>query len=97
MTDPVSHADFAPHVGKRFAFAGWHATLVLARIDTLPRSAHPGASRTPFILVFSGPPDELLPEGHYTATTEDLPATPLHIMPIHTLARDRQDYQVVFN
>jgi hypothetical protein len=39
----------------------------------------------------------VLPEGLYTFDVENGPSFELYVMPIHTPARDRQDYQSSFN
>ncbi len=97
MAEALRHEDFAPHVDRLFRFAGWHGTLRLARIE-YPRhagGAHP--SRPPFTLIFHGPRDDILPEGLYTATVDEGPHFEVYIMPIHTPAADRQEYQALFN
>jgi hypothetical protein len=38
-----------------------------------------------------------LREGLYVLEVEGGPAFQLYVIPVQTLARDRQDYQVVFN
>jgi hypothetical protein len=97
MTEPLRHEDFSPHVDKAFRFAGWHGTLRLASAELMPDSAMPGSAITPFILIFHGPPGDVLPEGLYQADVEDGPGFEFYIMPIRTVARDRQDYQAMFN
>jgi hypothetical protein len=54
-------------------------------------------SRRPFTLILAGPPGDLLPEGPYIFEVEGGPAFEFYVMPIHTLARDRQHYQAAFN
>ena len=54
-------------------------------------------TRQPFTLILRGPPDDVLPEGLYDVAVEDGPEFALYIIPIQTMSRDRQDYQVVFN
>jgi hypothetical protein len=39
----------------------------------------------------------VLPEGLYDVAFDDGREFALHITPIHTPARDRQDYQIAFN
>jgi hypothetical protein len=53
--------------------------------------------RPPFTLIFAGPPGDVLPEGEYAFEVEGGPAFEFYVMPIHTPARDRQDYQAAFN
>jgi hypothetical protein len=97
MVERLCHDDFAPHVGKRFRFEGWHAALHLAAIDVHHHAAMPGTAHTPFTLLFHGPAGDILPEGLYRAEIEDGPTLEIYILPIHTVAPGRQDYQVVFN
>ena len=97
MVEPLRDADFAPHVGKQFRFAGVPVTLRLASIDVRPGGAMPGAARAPFTLIFHGPVGEILPEGLHRAEIQDGPTLEFYLMPIHTVAAGRQEYQAVFN
>lgn len=102
MAEQLRHEDFAPHVGKQFRFEGWHGALHLTAVSLHDRAAVPGAAapdaaRTPFILLFHGPVGDILPEGLYRASVEDGPTFEFYIMPIHTIAPGRQEYQAVFN
>lgn len=97
MVELLRHEDFAPHVGKRFRFEGWHGTLDLAAAILHHTAAAPGTVRTPFTLLFHGPVGDILPEGLYRADIEDGPTFELYIMPIHTVAPGRQEYQAMFN
>ncbi len=90
----LGHEDFAPHVNKPFGFVGWVGTLRLARVDLFQSAAGP---RQPFALIFEGTGGDVLPEGLYTAVIDGVPGMALYIMPIHTPAAGRQDYQAVFN
>ncbi|MDR3529657.1 MAG: hypothetical protein P4L90_03725 [Rhodopila sp.] len=94
MTELSQHQHFAPFVGKPFAFEGQRVVLRLAAVDV--KQPHAGA-RTPFTLIFHGPADDLLPEGLYRARGEGGALGDLYVMPIHTVERDRQTYQAVFN
>ncbi len=49
------------------------------------------------MLVFSGPPGDVLAEGMHTIKVEDGTAYDLYLIPIHTPEPGRQDYQAVFN
>lgn len=94
MAEQLRNEDFAPHLGKPFRLAGWHSALRLATIAVERQDL---AGRTPFTLIFHGPVGEVLPEGLYHAEIEDGPAFEIYIMPIHTVAPGRQEYQAVFN
>ena len=96
MTEPFKADDFLPHIDKTFAVKGDHHALVLTRVEQ-PRLGDRGGFRDPFLLIFRGPPGDVLPEGLYTFEVEGGPAFELYVMPIHTPARDRQDYQSSFN
>ncbi len=89
--------DFASHLGKPVRIDQSEIDLVLARID---RPAFPGweqAERQPFSLILRGPRAPVLPEGLHPIEINEGLALTLYIIPIFTPARDRQDYQVVFN
>jgi hypothetical protein len=96
MTEPLKAADFLPHVDKTFAVKGGRHGLVLTRVEQ-PRPGGRGEFRDPFLLIFRGPPGDVLPEGLYPFEVEGGPPFELYVMPIHTPARDRQDYQSSFN
>ncbi len=97
MDEPLTHEQFSPYLGKRFGFEGHHLTLLLRSIDPQPQFAAPGASRVPFTLIFEGPAGDFLAPGFYRAAVPDGPVFELHVSPIHTPARDHQDYQALFN
>jgi hypothetical protein len=97
MIEQPTPDTFTPHLHKSFRFAGWSGALRLARIDTGNSRGATAGARPPFTLIFHGPSDDVLPEGLYTAEPETGTAVMLHIMPIHTAAADRQEYQAVFN
>jgi hypothetical protein len=50
-----------------------------------------------FTLIFGGPAGDVLPDGLYGLEAESGEAFELYVIPVQTVARDRQDYQVVFN
>nr|WP_294510992.1 hypothetical protein [uncultured Rhodopila sp.] len=97
MADFSRHEDFLPYAGRTFCFSGQTVTLVLAEIKAMPRAAIPGAERIPFSLIFHGSAGDVLPEGLYAAAIEAGPKVDLYIMPVHTRAAGRQEYQAVFN
>jgi hypothetical protein len=88
--------DFVPHVHKLFRFDGAPHALRLASVD-VPDLQWPPNQRKPFSLIFQGPRGDVMPEGFYAADVEDGPRFEFYIIPIHTPAPGRQDYQVVFN
>jgi hypothetical protein len=94
MIEHLSAEDFLPHVDKAFAVKNGRHALVLTRVEQ-PRLGDRGEGefRAPFLLIFRGPPGDVLPEGLYTFDVENGPSFELYVMPIHTPARDRQDYQ----
>lgn len=96
MTEPLTHEHFEPHLHKDFRFGGAIA-LRLTQIEVKPDPPLPGLAYKAFTLIFTGPPGKVLPEGFYAAEVEGGPRFEFYIMPIHTPARDRQEYQAVFN
>jgi hypothetical protein len=90
---------FRPHLTRIFRVQGGRHGLTLAEVDTPVKSEAELKilPRQPFSLIFRGPPGDVLPEGLYTLEVEDGPAFELYVTPIQTPARDRQDYQAIFN
>uniref|UniRef100_B0SX65 DUF6916 domain-containing protein n=1 Tax=Caulobacter sp. (strain K31) TaxID=366602 RepID=B0SX65_CAUSK len=84
---------FAPHVGRTFQIRGGRHALALNEIER----AQADGDRAPFTLLFSGPPGDVLAEGLHAIELEDGTAYDLYLIPIHTTASGRQDYQAVFN
>lgn len=99
MRDPLTAEDFLPCVGKAFSVTGGRHALVLTRVDRRPLQDREIEMRLrePFILIFRGPFGDVLPEGLYRFDVEAGSSVELYVMPIHTPARDRQDYQASFN
>jgi hypothetical protein len=99
MTEQLTAEHFRPHLAKVFRPQGGRHSLTLTEVEekALSDAQRKFAPRQPFTLIFAGPPGDVLPEGAYTFEIEDGPAVELYVMPIHTLARDRQDYQAAFN
>jgi uncharacterized protein DUF6916 len=97
--DRLTPEHFQAHVAKTFRVRGGRhgLTLTEVQVPALPESQLNILPRQPFSLIFKSPPAELLPEGFYTFEVEGAPAFAFYVMPIHTPARDRQDYQAVFN
>jgi hypothetical protein len=97
MSRDFTARDFLPHVGKTGAPKGHHLVLTLVSVTTTRLPGWERMPREPFTLILRGPPGDPLVEGLYDVTFEEGPDFALYIIPIHTAARDRQDYQVVFN
>jgi hypothetical protein len=99
MAEQLTPEHFLPHVNKVFGVRGGRHVLTLSSVETLqPRAAAlPGAVPQPFNLIFSGPPGDVLHEGLYTLDVENGPHFDLYVIPIHTPAPGRQDYQAAFN
>ena len=98
MTDRILTAeDFTPHVGKIFTPLGQHRTVTLVSVERNTFAGGDTLPRAPFSLLFSGPPNDVLPEGMYDVAIQAGPEVAIYISPIHTYDRNRQDYQAVFN
>ena len=99
MPEPLTPDHFQPHVGKLFRVQGTHHAFTLAHIDSRRREdwEHEMGLREPFNLIFRGPAGDVMREGLYVLEAEDGSSFELYIIPIHTPARDRQDYQAAFN
>lgn len=97
MATAPRHEDFVPYVGQAFRFDGWQGSLRLSAIEMGRNPGVPGLPSAPFTLIFAGPRGKVLAEGLYGTTAEDGARFTFHIMPIHTPAPDRQEYQAVFN
>ena len=93
----LTHEDFQPHLDREFRFGGRPQGLRLAKIDVEDHPPLPGLDYMAFTLIFTGPRGDVLPEGLYAVETEGGARFDFYILPIHTPAPDRQDYQAVFN
>lgn len=100
MSELLTIEDFAPHLSKTFRVRDGRHVLELAEIDehVLVDRDRDLVKRAPFTLLFRGPPGDVLPAGLWTFDVDgaDKPYE-LYVMPIHTHASDRQDYQAAFN
>lgn len=102
MTESATTADastlefFQPLVGKTFRLRAEPFELKLESATAKPIQGW-NSERTPFSLLFVGPASPVLIEGFHTFDVADGPEAALYIMPINTVARDRQDYQAIFN
>jgi hypothetical protein len=98
MTVMLTPDDFRPHVKKTFRVRGGHHAFTLTAVDAPDLGEPtPGARRSPFNLLFTGPPNDVLGEGLYTLEVDGGSSFELYVIPIYTPARDRQDYQAPFN
>jgi hypothetical protein len=99
MTEPLTPEHFRPHLDKVFRARGGGHALTLAEVQAreLSEAEREVMPRQPFTLVFRGPPGDVLREGPHIMEVEGGPDFELYVVPIHTPARDRQDYQAVFN
>jgi hypothetical protein len=99
MAETLTPAHFLPHLNKAFRVRDQHHVLTLTAVEQrrLEDSETGLGLREPFNLIFRGPPGDLLAEGLHTLEVEDGPAYQLYVIPIHTPARDRQNYQAPFN
>jgi hypothetical protein len=96
MSQILTVQDCFAHLGKTVTPKGQHRALTLVSVDTSGSRGSDGTTE-PFTLILCGPPDDVLPEGLYEVALEDQADFALYIIPVHTVARDRQNYQVVFN
>ncbi len=89
---------FAPHRGASFRVEGGRHVLSLREIELFqPEPGHGRPDFQPYVLIFSGPPGDVLAEGMHTMKVEDGTAFDLYLIPIHTPEPGRQDYQALFN
>jgi hypothetical protein len=96
MTEMLTPDHFRPHIDKLFRVQGGRHALTLTEVDA-PAAQTTGGFRQSFNVIFKGPPEDVLREGLYTFDVEDGPSFDLYVMPIHTPAPGRQDYQALFN
>ena len=99
MTEPLTPETFLPHVDKVFRVTDGRHALTLSRVDVRRMEERELAvlGRQSFTLIFRGPPGDLLHEGLYTLEVDGGSAFQLYVIPVQTPARDRQDYQAIFN
>lgn len=99
MTDKLTAETFLPHVNKVFRVkeSGHALTLSQVELRRMDERELAALGRQSFTLVFAGPPGNVLRDGLYTLEVEGGPAFQIYVIPVRTVARDRQDYQAVFN
>ena len=100
MAHPYSADDFDQHTGKSFraAAAPDGPEIVLSRVERASDTEVRERAGLPpgYTVIFSGPPEPVLAEGLHALTSDDGSVFEVYVNPIHTPARDRQDYQAVF-
>ncbi len=94
MADEMTAETFQPLLGRTFKVRGGRHAFALAEVDV--GDEQPGLVRRPFTLIFRGEPHDVLAEGMYALDAEGGDGFELYLMPIHTPAQGRQDYQAVF-
>jgi hypothetical protein len=97
MAETLRADDFAPFVGKTFQPHGIPHALTLVKVETHDYAGWEAAPHKPFSLLLQGPPREVVPEGLYRFIVDGEREFELYLVPIHTVSRDHQDYQIVFN
>lgn len=100
MSELITMEAFTPHLNKVFKVReGRHAfELVKVEEHVVADSDRDLVKRTPFTLIFRGPPGDILPAGLWTFDVEgEEAAYELYLMPVQTHWADRQDYQAAFN
>jgi hypothetical protein len=99
MSEPLTPERFIPYLNRVFRVTGGRHALTLKQVDAPPVGDLPsqGMPRQPFILIFCGPPDDVLAEGMHTLAVEEGRSFALYLIPVQTPSADRQDYQAVFN
>jgi hypothetical protein len=97
MSQVLTVQDCLANLGKAVTPRGQHRQLTLISVDTSGPRGSGGMTREPFTLILCGPSDDVLPEGLYDVALDHRPDFAMYIIPIHTVAGDRQNYQVVFN
>lgn len=99
MIEHLTPEHFRPHLQKHFRVQGGRHALELVEVQTSAALdwLKQGLPRQPFCLIFKGPRGDVLHEGQYFFEVEDGVTFEFYVMPVHTVERDRQDYQAVFN
>lgn len=97
MVQEITHETFAGQINHvfRIHLSGEPLELELTEVEVNSRPHFQGL-RQPFILIFQGPRNRLLPEGFYRAESDAISGLNLYIIPIVSVG-DHQAYQVVFN
>ena len=94
MIDTFSAELFTPHIDKAVSLPDGRE-LTLKAVDQ--RGSQATGGMRAFALLLRGPPDGIVPEGLHRLTFDGGESFELYLIPIRTTARDRQDYQIIFN
>lgn len=94
--DEMTIEHFQPYEGRNVFLKDFDFTLKLTSVEGGEHPPQPGFTRKPFLIVLSGPKQPLVRPGSYMCEIEGGPTYELFLLPIHTVATDRQDYQSVF-
>jgi hypothetical protein len=99
MAEELTPEHFKPHLHTTFRIKNGRHALTLTAVEQRRREEWEldMGFREPFNLIFRGPPGDVLPQGLYVMEVENGPEFELYVIPIHTPARDRQNYQASFN
>ncbi len=99
MLERLEPEDILPHVNKTVRIDGFPHALTIVEVTVRQQGAAEIALKLPrpFTVIFRGAPGDVLAEGLHTLNVEDGPTFTMHVIPIHTPQRDRQDYQAIFN
>lgn len=94
---PLTLAHFAPLQGQRFDLrAEGETAMPVALVEAHPLTAHPGAARAPFSLVFEGPAEPLLPQATYGLVHPALGSLDIFLVPVARSPAGIR-YEAVFN
>lgn len=93
----ITHEMFSPHLNSIFRIPVDDGAfeLELTEVKVGERGGRPEEFRVPFILIFQGPRDPVVPEGLYDIESDATGTFQLYLIPILSTG-ERQCYQVVF-
>lgn len=93
----ITHEMFSPHLNSTFLIRveGRAFELELTEVEVGERGSRPEEFRLPFVLIFKGPKDAVLPEGEYSVENDATGTLELYVIPIVSTG-EQQAYQVVY-
>ena len=100
MPEKITHETFAAYVNKIFRVrreGGDALELELSEVEVSGPGVQIEGMRTPFNLIFRGPPGPILEEGLHRLETDGGTSFDLYVIPILSFDKKNQQYQVVFN